>query len=275
MYPGYSPADHQYGKAAEEYGKAVAEAKKRGVDIPKHPDFDYQTGQGKGIKRKTLAQMRELRGEGTGSGSGSGEGSASEGPSKKHKTNGHASSGEPAPAVKDDAPSGGDNPCFVIDTKPTPVNFDGHELVDSSSKRATETQDEVTAGKKAKKSKRKHSGDLPGVRAETEDITEEVDTRLKEKEEKRKRKEERKRKRESKEADPKTEAIAVEETSKPTAEEPTVESEVPKKKKKKVKHGVEVQEAEPASEKTEKDVIDAAENDDGKQKKKRKKNKDA
>ena len=85
MYPGYSPADHEYGKAAEEYGKAAAEARARGIEL-KHPEAEYEIGQAKGVKRKTLAGIREAqaaKGKGSGSGSGSGTNSGSEGPLKQ------------------------------------------------------------------------------------------------------------------------------------------------------------------------------------------------
>lgn len=72
MYPGYSPADHQYGKAAEEYGRAAAEAKAKGMEI-KHTEVDYEIGQAKGVKRRTLAGIRAAKAARDG-GSGSGAG---------------------------------------------------------------------------------------------------------------------------------------------------------------------------------------------------------
>ena len=234
MYPGYSPADHEYGKAAEEYGKAVAEARKRGVEIPKHPDIEYQIGQGKGIKRDPLVQMREMGGlkeqqSGSRSRSGSGE---DEGPNKKQKTNGHIVPAEvkteETNTKETDAPPEGNNPYFVIDTNPTPVNLLAH--ISSPSKREADT--EPVEGKKSKKSKKKHSGNFAAAPVETEateDISAEVDARLKEKEEKRKQKEEKKRKRESEKSD-----IAATETGETTIGSIVGEVEKPKKKKKKV-----------------------------------------
>lgn len=233
MYPGYSPADHEYGKAAEEYGKAVAEAKKRGVEIPTHPDIEYQIGQGRGIKRKSLAQIRDmglskeqLSGGGSGSGSGSGE---DEGPAKKQKSNGGATSAEVEmeenPAKKADAQKDGENPYFVIDTNPTPVDL-------PPSKREADTQ--VYDNTRSKKPKKKHSGSLPTgptVPEETVDISAQVDAKLKEKEgrQKQKQKEPKKRKRVSDKSDL---AMAAGYDSTTAAAE---ESGKPKKKKKKVK----------------------------------------
>ena len=231
MYPGYSPADHQYGKAAEEYGKAVAEAKRKGVVIPKHPDIDYQIGQGKGIKRKSLAQIREMQQNQSGSGSGSGE----EDPSaEKQQMNGRVGSAKvktEETATKDmDTKTENNNPIFVIDTQPTPVNIPGH--LSSHSKR--EAGVEATEGKTSKKPKKKHSGDLPAASArtdETEDISAEVDARMTEKEEKRKRREDKKRKRESEKSED-----ASTEAAEPVTDAAERIGEKPKKKKKKVEN---------------------------------------
>ena len=232
MYPGYSPADHEYGKAAEEYGKAVAEAKRRGVEIPKHPDIDYQIGQGKGIKRKNLAQIREMQQSQSGSGSGTGE---EDGSSRKQKVNERLGSSElkteETPAKDTDVQTEGDNPFFIIDTKPTPVNIPGH--LSSPSKREADV--EVDEGKASKKSKTKHSGDFPAApqqTEQTEDISAEVDARMREKEERRKRKEERKRKRESEKSDG---AVAAE-SAEPIAVASGGDGEKPEKKRYKLKH---------------------------------------
>ncbi|MCJ1306295.1 hypothetical protein MMC08_009115, partial [Hypocenomyce scalaris] len=99
----------------------------------------------------------------------------------------------------EDETAGGENTYFVIDTNPTPVNLPG--LSHKPTKRATEdpSPPEPVEQKKSKKVKTKHDGELPGAtlanNAEFEDISEEVDARLKEKEVKRRRKEEKKRKR--------------------------------------------------------------------------------
>lgn len=228
MYPGYSPADHEYGKAAEEYGRAAAEARKQGIDIS-HPDVEYEIGQAKGIKRRTLAGMREAQAA-KGQGSGSGSGSASEGPAKttpkEHAIpNGNATKEKPQEATPQ-----GDNPYFVIDTKPTPVNLPG--MPNQPTKRSISPPPSASS-KKHKKAKKRHDGELPKgeetEKVELEDISEEVDARLKDKEEKRKRKEEKKRKRESNDS---TSAV---EASGTNAEDPAMAVEVEKPKKKKAK----------------------------------------
>jgi len=212
MYPGYSPADHEYGKAAEDFGRVVAEAKARGEAIDTGP-MEYKTGQSKGIMRNTLAAMREAMKERERE---SGSGSDPDGPAKnpyvpgKYKqrmraerkkifeerntiTEDTVKAFRASKAAAPEAVPEGENPYFVIDTNPTPVNLPGV----TSSKRAVSPQPpEPVEAKKHKKSKKKHEGVLPSGGA-FEDISGEVDVRMKEKEEKRKRKEEKKRKRES------------------------------------------------------------------------------
>lgn len=235
MYPGYSPADHEYGKAAEDYGKAVAEAKRRGVEIPKHPDIDYEIGQSKGVKRKPSAQMKEpgmlkeLQG-GSGSGSGSGE---DEGAAKKQRTNGQFTpaevNAEETAANTADQPSQGENPYFVIDTNPTPVNLTTN--ISSPSKR--EAHNEDTTGPRKKRSRVNSSGSLPnelGEHGETEDISAKVDAKMREKEQKRKNKELKKRKRESDSGE-----IAPQTIIETGPEDGKEDNEKPAKKKKKAK----------------------------------------
>jgi len=198
MYPGYSPADHEYGKAALEYGKAVADARRQGIDLntSKDPNGpEYVIGQAKGEKRKSSTRMKAeqtgTNGVGSGTGFGADARNANERPQKKAKDVEGQGAGESA------QPGNGDNPFFVIDTKPTPVNIDGisHGLHKRAS--AEPTASEATGEKKSKKAKTKHAESEEETKVELEDITEEVDARLKEKEEKRTRKEEKKRKRES------------------------------------------------------------------------------
>ena len=265
MYPGYSPADHEYGKAAEEYGKAVAEAKTRGVDIPKHPDIDYKIGQGKGIKNKSLVQIREMHQTQSGSGNGSGEDDA---PVKQPLANGRGGSTKvktDETASKDtDSQTESKDPVFIIDTKPTPVKIPDHL---SSSKR--EADAETSEPGPSKKSKKKHHGDRPAAPtqpAETDDISAEVDARMKEKEEKRKRKEEKKRKRESEKSEyPTLEAVD------PVTPAVTMDGEKPKKKKKKVQQS---ENGEELPDRTmEKKRAGEGVEEEGKKKKKRKTNK--
>ncbi len=275
MYPGYSPADHEYGKAAEEYGKAAAEARVKGIEL-KHPEAEYEIGQAKGLKRKTLAGIREAlaaKGKMSGSGSGSGTGSGSEGPIEQKvkepaTTNGQASSEkihEPIPE--------GDNPYFIIDTKPTPVNIPG---ISSQTLHGSTSPAEPVEAKKHKKAKHKHDGEMPTgedlQEVETEDITEQVDARMKVKEKSRKKKEEKKRKRDS-EGEP---AAAAEEPQ-PAAElsASVAEPEKHKKKKKKTeKSGEEPLPDRTVSKKRAGEGEGEVEDGEGKKKKKRKKSKE-
>ena len=232
MYPGYSPADHEYGKAAEEYGKAAAEARAKGLEL-QHPEAEYVVGQAKGAKRKTLAEIREAeiaKGRTSGSGSGSGTGSGSEG-SFKQKAKGDATTNGQASTEKVQEPSPeGDIPYFIVDTKPTPVNIPG---ISSQTPKRSVSHPGVVEVRKHKKAKKMHDGEMPkgedSQEMQTEDISEQVEARMKEKEEKRKRKEEKKRKRASEGEN----AARAEEAQAP-AEPSTVaaESERPKKKKK-------------------------------------------
>lgn len=202
MYPGYSPADHDYGKAAEEYGAFAAAARAQGVDV-KHPDLDYEIGQGRGTKRKTLEGIREATHVKHGGPGSRGAGEAPGGPEPipmtpyalhlKNQANGKKPAEEPV--------TNGDNPFFVIDVEPTPVNLTGPTI--KSPKRSASPA-EVLEQEKPKKLKKKHKGNLPQATdsqgVEFEDISHEVDARMKEKEAKRKRKKEKKRKRETADA---------------------------------------------------------------------------
>ena len=233
MYPGYSPADHEYGKAAEEYGKAAAEARAKGIEL-KHPEAEYQVGQAKGAKRKTLAEIQEAQAakdRTSGSGTGSGTGSGSEGPLKQ-KSKGDATTNGQASTEKVQEPSlEGDNPYFIVDTKPTPVNIPG--MSSQSLKRSASPQEAVEV-KKHKKAKKRHDGEMPKgedpQEVQTEDISEQVDARMKEKEQRRKMKEEKKRKRAS-EGEP----AATADEPQATAEPSTVAAESERPKKKKIK----------------------------------------
>ena len=197
MYPGYSPADHEYGKAAEEHGRAVAQARVRGEEI-KPDGIEYQIGQGKSNRRHRLADARKANAaQENASGSDSATGSGSKGNSD---SNTPAATNRKAVATKAEPTDvEGDDPFFVIDTKPTPVNLpeESHKV----SKRSGSPSPEPTEGRKLKKAKKRHEGEAPKAEDQNgvqfEDISKEVDARMKEKEAKRKRKEEKKRKRES------------------------------------------------------------------------------
>ena len=264
MYPGYSPADHEYGKAAEEYGRAAALARDRGIDI-NHPDIEYHIGQAKGVKRNTLAGIREakvVRENARLSGSGSGSDSAASLPSKRPTAvngTGDKKSAQESTPVQEATPED-EAPAFFIDTNPTPVNIPG--ISNHPVKRGA-SPPKPAESKKHKKAKKKHEGELPKGEAspavEFEDISGEVDARMKEKEEKRKRKEEKKRKRLSE-----GEAAAVVE-----ANDAADEAEKPRKKKSK-KSDVEALVDKTASKKR----TGEADDEDGKKSKKRKKNKE-
>jgi len=214
MYPGYSPADHEYGKAAEEFGAQWAAAKAQGVEFQPPPDGPhYEFSQARGVKRPTLAKIRAAkaaRGEGSGSGTGSG---SDAGPSGTTST-GPQPSGQSEAAKSEDEKADDSNPYFVVDTKPTPVNLPG--LSHQPAKRASEVDSPAEpAFKSSKKVKTKHDEEISNPhekRVEFEDITGEVDARMKGKEEKRKREEKQKRKRESEES---VEAHAVANNDKP------------------------------------------------------------
>lgn len=198
MYPGYSPADHDYGKAAEEYGAFAAAARAQGVDV-KHPDLDYEIGQGRGTKRKTLEGIRQATKVKHGGPGSRGAGEAPGGPKPKPTTPYalHLKNQANGKNTAEETVANGDNPFFVIDVDPTPVNLT--EPTIKSPKRSASLADNVEQ-EKPKKLKKKHKGNLPQAAdsqgVEFEDISQEVDARLKEKEAKRKRKEEKKRKRE-------------------------------------------------------------------------------
>jgi len=196
MYPGYSPAHHEYGKAAFEHGIAVADARRQGIDFDRSKDPngpEYVIGQAKGDKRRSFTRMKAEQTGAGGVGSGDGFGFGSDTQNAKEAPQETAKDSEGHGAGESAQPVNGGNPYFVIDTNPTPVNVEG--LSHGQHKRASaEPMEEKT---KSKKLKTKHAESDEGTNVELEDITEEVDARLREKEEKRKRKEEKKRKRES------------------------------------------------------------------------------
>lgn len=266
MYPGYSPADHEYGKAAEEYGRAAAKAKAMGIDIT-HPDVEYQIGQAKGIKRKTLAGIREAKAareaaSGSGSGSDGAGGNGGATPTAASKQANTKPEQEATPLQE--ATPEDEQPAFFIDTNPTPVNIPGFS---NQPKKRSASPPEPVAGKKHKKVKKSHDGELPKGEdpqvVEFEDISGEVDARMKEREEKRRRKEEKKRKRLSE-----GETAAISE-----APDTAGAIEKPKKKKSK-KSGDESLADRTMSKKRAGEDAGEVGDEDGKQKKKRKKSKE-
>lgn len=273
MYPGYSPADHEYGKAAEEFGRVAAEARAKGVEI-KHPEVEYEIGQAKGVKRRTLAAMRKASAA-KGQASGSGSGSGSEGPTtqvpKEKATSPEKAKDEKAKATTPE----GDNPFFIIDTKPTPVNLPG--ITNQPVKRSASPSGSPET-KKQKKAKKHHEGELPigggAVKVEFEDISGEVDARMKEKEEKRKLKDEEKRKlkeerKRKRESEDQAEAAKAHGTSSDTPAA-AVEVETPKTKKVKNSNEEELTDRTAANKRSGEEIEEAADGE-GKKAKKRKK----
>lgn len=212
MYPGYPPADHKYGKAAEEYGRVTINVRARGEEY-KPAGVDHETHQGQGVKRRKLSQSGPAK---AAKESGNDKGSRFD----VAATNDQANHNQPVPSDNEGA-----NPHFFVDTKPTPVNLPG--VAYRPLKRSSSPPEPVEATK-TKKQKMKHEGSLPVSTetngAEFEDISAEVDARMKEKEEKRKKKE-KKRKRDT------------ESSSALVNEAPNAVMEVDKPKKKKPKKG--------------------------------------
>ena len=254
MYPGHPIKKQKHGEAAQRSGNHGAEARRNGEEIKPH-DVEYGAGQSTAFSSLTLEQMRAKKAAQNGnrnrSGSSSDSGLA------------NATSMEPSTSrkkvrfsdVSQDAPKR-EGQMFFMDSEPTPVDLPttlnpSHKRKEPSSDYETEPTSESVEAKASKKAKKRHSHrpiDMDDVekdaqamkgstndtaepapqevQIEYEDISAEVDKRMKEKEEKRKHKdslkEEKKRKRDSEAST----AGAVEDT-------PMTEVEKPKKKKKK------------------------------------------
>ncbi len=174
MYPGYSPADIEYGKAAQEAGEVLAKAKAAGHEWQPNPDGpQYSIGKQDGGKRKAMFQ-KPKEGEKQ-----DGLASSSAADDNKDATNGENKGAEEETLG------------FVVDTNPPPVDVLG---MDKKSKKrpSAESSPPEPVEKKSKKAKTREEPTIV-----TEDISAEVDARMKEKEEKRKKKEEKKRRRSS------------------------------------------------------------------------------
>ncbi|KAI9716358.1 MAG: hypothetical protein M1812_005424 [Candelaria pacifica] len=239
MYPGYSPADIEYGKAAQEAGLVIAQAKAAGGQWEPHPDGpQYSIGKMHGGKRRAMFQK----------------------PKDGEKQDGNAAqqNGEDdKPAINgEDKGEEGDTLSFVVDINPPPVDIP--EIDKKPHKRSSaNTSPPEPVTRKSKKSKTKEE-----PKVDTEDISAEVDARMNDKEVKRKKKEENKRRRSSTTLDVAAVPVDV------SHEEPK-----PKKAKKsndeidgKVKKKRRSSDIGP-------DVTEPAGEDDGGKKKKRKKNK--
>lgn len=195
MYPGCPTEDHEYGKIIGEYGRAAVNTQARGEEfIP--AGVDHEVGQGKSVKRRklshskaTTAARENVSGYSLGSGSDS---AAMKGANEPAVINGQAGHGRPAEGIAEKR-----NPHFFVDTEPSPVNLSG---VPYRPLKRSSSPPEPTNANKTKRHKMKHDGDLhentENDYVELEDISAEVDARMKEKEERRKK--ERKRKRNTK-----------------------------------------------------------------------------
>ncbi|KAL9100921.1 MAG: hypothetical protein Q9163_003757 [Psora crenata] len=171
-----------------------------------------------------------------------------------NNTSNGSSSGEKVAQAAREFTADGDHRYFVIDTQPMKVDIPSVQRPkrDTTPPNSTET-------KRHKKAKRMHEGNLPAGEG-FEDISGEVDAKLREKEEKRKRKEEKKRKRESE--------ITQDTTATGPAVSPT---ETHKPKKKKHKHGAEGLENVGAKSRTLRDYDEAQGEESKKRKKKNQK----
>ena len=197
MYPGYSPADHIYGEAAQEYGAVAAELKRKGIETKLDPSGpQYIVGQSK--KPRRLSQEPEQVS-----------------PASKVPADASVKSpkggGEPMEGVEQFT---SESQYFIIDSKPTSVTDLGeihkqkNKANDKVKRRVSFKEEQETladiddSGAPKLKKAKVSTTDSPIVAnvrtaVEEEDISAEVDARLKAKEEKRKRKEKKKRKRES------------------------------------------------------------------------------
>ncbi|KAL8805204.1 MAG: hypothetical protein Q9182_002079 [Xanthomendoza sp. 2 TL-2023] len=258
-HPGYSVKKHNYGEAAQHSGSYVSQAQRNSQDIMPE-DTEYELGQSRPLSSTILEQMRAKKpiqnGTSSGSGSGSGVKRAAgprelNGASKKVRFSDlHQEASHPAGQM------------FYTDPQPTPANTPS--TLDPPRKRKEVSPDEgppepvrarpeeARLSKKAKKNYVDETTESPGVmedakspqvstsqangnteqapeeiQIEYDDITAEVDQRMKEKEERRRHKdwlkEEKKRKRDSEGSTAETVDTAVS----------TAEVEEPRKRKKK------------------------------------------
>ena len=207
----------------------IAQVRAQGIDFKPPKDApQYEVGQARGTKKQTLAGIRAARGENVNGGSGSGTDLQVD-ESTKPKETMKGDAGSAKQSVKQGKLSEEAKPLYVVDVKPTPVNIPG--MPPPALKRTSESEvpPRQTETTKSKKLKTKHDGEMPKATAinkvELEDISEEVDARLREKEERRKRKEEKKRKRGTEDSD----AVVADST------EPDLDAEKLKKRRKKAK----------------------------------------
>jgi hypothetical protein len=206
MYPGYSPADHIYGEAAAEYGAMIAEARRQGKEIRSDPNgIEYVVGQSQLSAREQLEEVKKSL--------------AAKSAKQNEETSKEAEldqgNGEPMEGMEQTADA---SQLFMVDSNPTPLHVLQNKSDASSSrnknkandkaKRRVSVQDEQAypvseapedfhKKKKVKIAKVEEGLSESKPLVEEDDISAEVDQRLKEKEERRRRKAEKKRKRES------------------------------------------------------------------------------
>jgi hypothetical protein len=216
MYPGYSPADHKYGQAAEEFGRTWAQAKRKGVDFPSHSDGpEYEFGQGKGAKRRKSdsAEKPNLRQD------------------QDMQDTPMNDATDDTTTVTTNAPQ-----LFIIDSNPTPIN-----VAALQGKKHASLSNEPDENK-SKKSKKSHNPISPDTVSqgkakesfspviEYENIDAEVDAALREKKARWNGEKAEKRKRESDSSNDERAAQGSENTA---GEGGNVQSDRPKKKKSK------------------------------------------
>jgi hypothetical protein len=225
MYPGYSPADHIYGEASQEYGSEWSRAKKEGKEPKLDPTRgpEYVVGSSRIGKRKQLEEVQK------GLSTDDGQPTSSRAESSTKESNASIPPAKPSEGIADTG-----NPYFVVDTQPTPVNIPDH------------TTATAETSHKSKKSKTKHEDPKTATPIiETEDISAEVEARMKSKEGKRDKKDKKdsiKEKKRKRETDDSTTLAEVTETAtaEPVVADASTTAEKPKKKK--AKKGEEVAE---------------------------------
>jgi hypothetical protein len=244
MYSGHSPADHIYGEAAAEYGAMFVEARRQGKEIKSDLNgIEYVVGQSQLSTRDQLEEVKKSFA------------------AKKAEQNAVSSevgrdqeNGEPMEGVEQTADV---SQLFVVDSNPAPVsalqNTPEHSsskgknrandkakrsisLHEDQSNAVSEASEDSHRPKRVKIAQADEATIEPKPLVEEDDISAEVDRRLKEKEESRRRKMEKKRKRES-------DSSQVERVE--AAEVPTEETQVAKPAKKKHKKDKGLEKARP------------------------------
>lgn len=268
MHPEYLSVDYEQGNAAEECDQSASETRNQDADI-KPAESDDALGQERRAKRTKFGHVRAsiaAHKSGTGSGLNGPVANSSEPRAVNGLAEGPKAEGGMATSANGDEAFDKGKPLFVIDVNPTPVNLAGITI--QSPKRGPSLGDN-DEGKQTKKAKTYQIDDnvepSPPEKAEVEfeDISQEVDARLKEKEEKRKRKKGKKRKK------------GADVTSDVTAPDITTTAEEPGRPKKKNKFR---QNYDAPVEATETKKRSGAESDEGqveRKRKRRKKNKGA